>query len=634
VTSRTLLRLSGERRFPVPPLALPAPHHLPPLADLGEIEALALFVKRAQAVKPAFDLTTANAPLVSEICRRLDGLPLAIELAAPRIRLLSPAALLCRLEHRLQTLTGGARDLPARQQTLRATIAWSHDLLTPPEQTLFRRLAVFSGGCSLAAAEAIGNEHGDVGADVLDGAESLVDASLVRQEEGGEAEPRLVLLETIREFAWEKLAERGETAELRRRHAAYFLAIAEEAAPKLRGAEAPTWLDRLDREQDNLRAARRTMEETSAAEDALRLAAALGPFWGARGHLSEGRDWLDQALAHATGVPPPAVRGQALNAAAMLAYWQGDYDQSQARFAEVLPLRPHLADGPVIGDALNGLGNNAAARGDYSHATTLFDEALQLRRALGDDSRVADSLNNLGNLAYLQGRYAQAAALDDEALELRRTIGDQRLLALSLHERGNVAHALGDTAVAGARWQEALMLLRELQDRHGIALVLNALGVLAEEENALDQATARFSEALTLQRELGDQWGIANALSNLGTCALKQGDPSRAKALRGQGLAIRTRLGHKPSIATDFAELALVAMAEGDPNEAVQLFGAADSLCATLGAPLSSEQATGVQALTTLRSQLSAAAFADAWKVGQGRTLAQAIEHALQFAQA
>lgn len=631
VTSRALLRLSGERRFPVPPLALPDPDHLPTVEQVVRYDAVALFVQRAQAVRPDFALTDTNARTVAAICARLDGLPLAIELAAARVRLLPLPALLTRLEQRLTVLTGGARDLPLRQQTLRAAIAWSYELLNPAEQNLFARLSVFVGGCSLDAAEVVCQAQSDPKSDTIEVAESLVDKSLLRQEETEAGEARLVMLETLREFALEQLGKSGEADGQRRGHAEFYLTMAEQAKPELRGPRQQEWLECLEREQNNLRAARSWMEKIGATADLLRLAGALWPFWDTRGRFQEGRDWLEGAIVGSSSTRRPEILADALIGAGTLAYRQGDYGPAQAHFEEALALQPRLRDRQTSADAFNGLGNVAVARGNYTGAATLFEDALSIRRALGDHSRIADSLNNLGNLASLQGQYDRSAALSDEALGLRHRVGDKHLLALSLNERGNAAYALGDVVLAKEVWEEALPLLRGLKDERGVALLLSSLGMLAEGQGDYERATALFKEALALRRAMGDRWGIANSLSNSALCALKQGDPERAKALRGEALALRKDLGHKQGIAIDLTELAVVAAAQGLAERAVRLFAAADSLCASLGASLPSGKPAIKSALAGLKSQLGTDTFTSVWDTGRAMTSEQAAEYALEY---
>jgi predicted ATPase len=505
VTSRAVLRLSGEREFPVPPLALPDPTHLPTLERLTEYEAVRLFMERAQAAKPGFQVTEANAAAVAEICRRLDGLPLAIELAAARVKLLPPQLLLARLSSRLKVLTGGARDLPARQQTLRGTLDWSYNLLDVGEQTLFRRLGVFVGGCTLEAAEAICNTNADLPMDILDGLQSLLDKSLVRQDEDADGDPRFMMLETIREYALEQLEASEEAEEIRRKHAEYYLALAEAAEPELEGPDQMVWLERLAMEHNNLRAVlawsqaevapllpAETISDAHPSEIGLRVAGALRHFWHRRGYLSEGRDWLERALAQT------AVRGKiglrtkvaakALSGAGTLAHVQGDLAVAQSRTEASLAIWQEVGDKHGVANSLNNLGILAALQGDYSMARVRFEESLALRRKLGDKLGIATSLSNLGRVLNSQGDQASARLLLQEAIEIQRQLGNTKGVAYTLNELGNVVRDQGDHNAAHSLYAECLMLYSELKDTWAIACFLEDIASLAVAESKPESA--------------------------------------------------------------------------------------------------------------------------------------------------
>ncbi len=439
VTSRTVLRLSGEREYAVPPLALPDRQVPLRLSILSQYEAVALFLVRAQAVNPRLQMTDRDVPAVVEICRRLDGLPLAIELAAARSKLLSPPALLVRLDSRLALLTGGARDLPARQQTLRATIDWSYRLLDADEQRLVAQLAVFAGGWTLEAAEAICNTEGDLPIDVLDGLQSLLDKHLLQQDEGVNSEPRFTMLETIWEYARERLAESGEEEALRRRHAVYYLALAEAAEPALTGLQQAEWLERLDTEHANLRAVLHWAEERGKAELGLRLGGVLGRFWLYRGYLSEGRQWLAGALAQGHQ-GPTALQAKALRVAGRLALDQGDYAQATALSEESLALSRELGDKRSIAASLRNLGVVARLQGDYGQARALHEESLALFRELGHKVGIAEDLERLAAVARSQGQAARAARLWGAAEALREALGlPWLLLERAVHESHMIA---------------------------------------------------------------------------------------------------------------------------------------------------------------------------------------------------
>lgn len=466
VTSRIPLHLRGEQEYPVPPLALPDLHHLPPLGRLTQYAAVRLFIERAQGVKPDFAVTSENAPAVAEICVRLDGLPLAIELAAARIRILPPQAMLARLHDRLKLLTGGARDLPERHQTLRGAIEWSYDLLSEDEKRLLRRLAVFLGGRTLEAIEQVCNGEGDPsagsgqGLDLLEGVSSLVDKSLLRQEENAEGEPRFLMLETIHEYALEKLEESAEAEEIGRRHAEFFLALAEEAEPQLWGAAQGQWLVRLEAEHANLRAAISRTLARGEDELAGRLAGALWGFWTARDQLREGRRWYAEMLAR-EGLSP-RTRAKALYGAGGLAWRQGELAVAQPLFEESLALCRELEDARGIATALSGLGILAGERDEIDRAQALYEEALARCRELGETGQVATLLNNLGTLADRRQEYARAESLYRESLGLARQAGHADGVSLALLNLAELARRQGDLPGARAHLRESLHNARDI----------------------------------------------------------------------------------------------------------------------------------------------------------------------------
>jgi predicted ATPase/transcriptional regulator with XRE-family HTH domain len=484
-TSRAALRVRGEWAYPVAPLPVPP--------------AVELFVQQARAARPDFALTDENAEAVAEVCRRLDGLPLAIELAAARVTVLSPGAMLARLEHRLALLTGGARDLPDRQQTLRFAIDWSYRLLSVEEHLLFDRLAVFQGGRSLEAIAAICAVDE---LEVLDRMEALVSQSLVRREEGVGGEPRFVLLETLHEYARERLDERGEAHDLARRHAAFFLALAEEAEPQLFGARQGTWLDRLDEELDNLRTALGWAISVRNTETAQRLAGSLGRFWQIRGHLREGRRWLTEALA-LPGEEGSKARAKALNAAGILAFQQGDEGQARALHEAALPIWRALGNPADVAQSLSHLGFVARATGDVAAARPLFEECLAIRRELGDRWGIAQTLNSLGTVERLEGHYAAARAMHAESLAAFRELDDQRTIAVCLVYQGLVARAEGNYAAALDCYCEALSVGRRLANLPFIAETLEGLAIAAAGHGQAKRAGRLFGAAEALRGNLG-----------------------------------------------------------------------------------------------------------------------------------
>jgi predicted ATPase len=464
VTSREPLRVRGEREYAVPPLEVPDLRQPTPLEALSRNAAVALFVERAVAVRSDFALTTENAGAVAQICARLDGLPLAIELAAARVRPLLPEAMLARLDRRLPLLTGGARDLPERQRTLRDTIAWSHDLLDDAERRLFRRLAVFVGGFSLEAAEAVCADEGEPEVDVLEGIESLVAKSLLRQIEGPDGEPRFGMLETIREYGLERLVESGEEEAIRRRHLVFFLTLAKEAEPKLLGREQIAWLRRLDPERDNVRAALTWSRSSDAGEAGLRLAGALAWFWRFRGHVSEGRDSLARQLNLPDGAP--SARARALYGASMLAVLQADYPAARSLGRQSAALFSKLGDRRGVGRALAHVGTATIGAGDHAAARPLLEQSVTICRSVGDRWGLSYALGQLASTVHRAERNLPAAlALRQEAAAIARELGDHWQVGISLIGAAIVVRELGDARRSVALYREALTELRDLDDR-------------------------------------------------------------------------------------------------------------------------------------------------------------------------
>ena len=500
VTSRAVLHLSGEHEFPVPPLTIPDPQHAIP-QTLLEYEAASLFVQRARASRPDFQITAANAPAVAEICARLDGLPLALELAAARSRVLPAQTMLARLTSRLGLLTGGPRDLPARQQTLRKTIDWSYGLLELAEQRLFGRLAVFGGGCSLDAAEVVCRPS-ELGLDTLEGLASLVDKSLLRQWETPDAQPRFGMLETIREYALERLEESGDGPQTRERHTQYCLELAERAEPELTGPNQIAWLDRLELEHDNLRATLHRALDTGDGETALRLAGALMWLWLVHGHLTEGRRWLEQALSAAPNDAPPLVRAKALHGAGVLAWNQIDLAAAESLLTAALDLRRRQGDRRGSARSLGNLATLKVMQQDFAAAQALYEESLALARAEGDGHNVGTILNNLGLLARDQGDYARARTLLEESLATRRQVGDQQGAARAVINLGMVARRQREYARAQTRFEEGLRLADEVSAKDLIAYALEGLAEVARAGGWLRRA-ARLLGAAAALREAG-----------------------------------------------------------------------------------------------------------------------------------
>ena len=542
ITSRAVLHLYGEHEYAVPPLSLPDPKPLPDLGALSQYEAVRLFIERARAAKADFEVTDENAPAVAEICARLDGLPLALELAAARTKLLHPQAMLPRLGNRLKLLARGARDLPERQMTLRGTIEWSHDLLDEGEKALFARLAVFSGGRTLEAIEAVCDAEGDLPVDVLDGASSLLDKSLLRKEEDPDGEPRFVMLETVHEFAREKLEESGKAEETKRAHAEYFLALAKEAEPELWGPDQLEWLERLETEHDNLRTALSWALERGEAELAVQLGGALWWFWSMRGHLSEGRRWLEAVLTMDVRGSP---RAMALAGAAMLAARQGDADRAEEACEEGFRLleRAEQEQGEARVHLCWASGLSALfMRNDHERAKELFEEGLASSRERGIEWGVAGSLMNLAIASGFRGDYGRAKELSEESLALFRKREDKYGMSHCLLNLGATALEEGDLERAATLSRESSAIFRELGARGELAIALLNLGWIGLAEN-LEEAEARLGEALALSREVGESDTILACLEGFGSVAAEREQATRATTLFGATVALREVLG-------------------------------------------------------------------------------------------
>jgi predicted ATPase/class 3 adenylate cyclase len=578
VTSREPLRLRAEREFPVDPLPLPVADRGISVQDALAAPAVRLFVERAQARKPAFALDDANVADVVAICRRLDGLPLAIELAAARVRILTPAALLARLDQRLSILTGGARDLPERQQTLRAAIAWSYDLLVPPERAFFARLGVFAGGCTLEAAEAVCSAAGGLPLDLLDGIDSLVQKSLLRQEEGPGGDPRFTMLETIREFAQERLLELTEADALRQAHADTLLALAENVNRDDLSAEVDL-LNRLEADHANFRQAIAYYTSQGAAGLAkrVRLVAALAHFWRTHGHLAEGRRELEEAIA-AEGDIPPAQCARAIKGAALLAEAQGDLDGAERLNEQVLALLRETGDLVGVADSLTGLGVIARQRGDLKTARSRHQEALDAWRRAGDEAGTAGALLDLGLIRQLEGDYVGAEPALKESLGLFRRLGDDLGEAHALHYLGLHAMATASLPESIKWFGESLRLWHAMGNRQMIATDFSNLGEAQHLSGALDEAERLFREALTLFEALGDPRGRGFVLGQVGLVALDRGNPKEARELLRESLRLLWCAGLRGSAADALQALAEASWRLGELDTAATLLQTANRL--------------------------------------------------------
>ncbi len=543
VTSRHALRIYGEQEFPVSPLPVPDRDFEPSPAASIEWPSVALFVQRASAVRPDFTLTARNVRAVVDICRRLDGLPLAIELAAARIKILPPTDLHGRLERRLELLTGGARDLPERQQTLRRTISWSYDLLTPAEQKLFRRLAVFVGGCTFEAIEAVCNAREDLGVDVLHGVTSLVDNSLLGRPAADEGEPRFFMLETFREYAREQLLQSADADDTARAHAAYMLVLAEEGPLALNPPEREPWLRTCDAEHDNIRAAFHVLIQRHNVEWALRLGASVFRFWEQREHVTEGRETLARVLAIPGAEDPTPLRARALYGASVLADVQGDLVAAEAYSHEAYRIYEQVGDTRGVATTMMAMAWQAQHGGRYEEATALHARTVSLWQQVGETTAVDLARYNMANAARVSGEVGLARSILEDLLASSEARNDLRTVASALNGLGKLAATQADDAGARVLHQRSLMVFRQMADRWGIAQVLTDIAELELQTGRHSAATDAFLDSLAVFRELGHQRGVARQLEQLASCAGRERRDEAAVRLASAAAAIRQRIG-------------------------------------------------------------------------------------------
>ena len=668
VTSRASLRVRGEHLFPVPPLTFPADPRTATPDDMELFPALTLFAQRAHAVKPDVVLP---APLVAAICQRVDGLPLAIELAAARVTLLPPVALLAHLKQGLMVLTGGARDLPDRQQTMHDAIAWSFHLLREREQRLFRELCVFTGGCTVEAVKAVCSDDGDL----LEELGALVDQSLVQSVETTQEEPRVRMLTTLREYGLEQAQAQGEIEALRRRHAEYYLSLAEQAKLSFHRAEQGHWLARLEKDSDNLRAALQWALGHMEVVYGLRLSTTLWWFWYVRGHFGEGRHWLDLFLE--LPLPskdqfPAAIYAEAQRYAGRFAYEQGEYSRAAVLFERGLTLYDTLGDASGKALALAELELVASRQDDLSRAETLGTESLSLFRTLGQMGGVATVLNNLGDVHHKQGAYQRAIAMYEESLALLRAIGDQVTVAGTMTNIGESAVECGDYVSAATRFdesmaicleiedqqhiahnhrcqaylcylqteyqqakalgEESLACFRELGDSHGIIYLLNLLANVVLAQGDIVSASQLAEESIMLAQEHGERGAMAEARMTLARVAQVQGVAARASVLYSESLRQFAALGHRGKLAQGLEGLSLTLSTQEQGEDAARFFGAAAVLREAMGMPLHpADREAHERCISIMRAKLDEETFTAAWSDGQAMPVERILEAVDKF---
>ncbi len=674
-SSRELLGLTGEVAFRIPPLSMPDPRRPPSLEGFTEYEAIRLFVDRAAAVTPGFMLTEDNVAAVAQICQRLDGIPLAIELAAARVRSLSVHHITAHLDERFRLLTGGSRTAMARHQTLRGLIDWSYGLLSDAERTVFRRLSVFVGGWTLAAGEAVCAGHGVDRAEVVDLLARLVDKSLVLMDDQGR-EVRYRLLETIRQYGLDKLAETTEAEVVRDRHRDFYVGFAEAAEEQLLGREQVAALKRLEVDHDNLRTALRWSLARGETEIALRLGSALWLFWDTHGYVREGLEWVDDLLARADALSAYAItpgtqrarakllagagrlrarwseyakaceldaqalaicrelgdqRGmaEALNNIGVGMRYLGNRARSQAAAEESLVLFRGVSDKRGIAHALNNLAELARIDGDLTRARARFEESVPLFEAAEDGRGLSYALDNLGGILTSQGDYTRAETLYGRSLQLAEELGDKHAIATALRSLGGVAHHRRDYARARRFYEDSVTRFREMNDGVCLAKSLSGFAVASHEMGEHEQARELGDRGLTLLREADAKGELALRLNELGRAALTHGDVARGARLFRESLALFAEAHDNPGIITNLADLARVAAARGHPSVVIRLLAAVDAQRRAGGLPSpDADRDACDRAVAAARGQLDAATCDAAWSEGAAMTLEQAVAHA------
>jgi predicted ATPase/DNA-binding SARP family transcriptional activator len=631
ITSRVVLHLRAERVYPVAPLALAASEEMPSLDVLGQIPAVQLFVERARAVQPSFALTSANAEPVARICALVDGLPLAIELAAPRVRVLPVQGLLRRLEDGqggsvLRLLSSGAVDLPDRQRTMHATIAWSYDLLPTEQRVLFRRLGVFRGGCSFEAVAAVCGEIG--GLEALDGLGALAEHSLLVVNDAG-GEPRFDMLETIREYALDRLEASGEGEAIRRRHTNFFVQFAEAVEPKLFGSQQALWMDTLETEHDNLRAALRWSLE-HAPEAALRLSGAVSRFWYGHTHLSEGRQWVEAALARQQAMAVSSARqvAKALHGAGVLCLFQNDYAASHTFLEQARVLYPEHGDTKLLAFVLHDLGGLAMNESNYAQAAAFYQESLALSQEAQDRWLIGLNLYGLGTVLLAQGDMARATTLLHESLAIYRQLGDKGGEASVMISLSSLAQDLGDYRRAAAHAQAGLELYQEVGNKHGASWALSVLADIAQLEGDSGHARSYLEASIALTRESGNTRPIS---AGLGVTAREAGDNERAMAIARERLALVQNIGNKENIIQCLEDIAATAAMQSLTTYAARLWGAVEHVGAVFRHPrvLAARRALIERIVADARRSVDEAVWAAAWAEGRAMTLEQAVAYAL-----
>jgi predicted ATPase/class 3 adenylate cyclase len=622
-TSREAMNCGGEFTYRIPPLTQPDPNQNNTPEELIQYESVRLFIERALSVNPNFRVTNENAPALAEVCSRLDGIPLAIELASARTKILSIEKIYERLDDRFNLLTGGKRTALPRQQTLRALIDWSYDLLSESEKILWSRLSVFNGGWTLEAAEEVCSDETIDKNDILDLLSQLTEKSVIIYDG---TKDRYRILESLKQYGIEKLSERNE---IFIQHLNYFLELSEKAAPELKGENAKIWLDRLEANHNNLQSAIEWGVSNANTEKAAQVASALGKFWNTRGYFFIGIKLFEIILDKSNDLSK-TEKALILNWIGIYNKYLGKYKQSQKFFKESLELRRELRDNHGISVSLNSLGNVTYFIGDYEQAQKYFEESLELRREIGDKYGIASSLGNLGNLAYYRGDYLQAQMYFEESLILSRDLKANILIAGLLFSLGGVALSCGDYEQARKYYAESLILYRETGDKHGIAESLNGLGILATSCGDYEQAQVYHEESLIISREIEFKLAISISLCCLGNVAYKRKDYKQAQKFHKESLVLSRELGYKTLIINSLICVSGIYLFNKNYYNAVKLLSAVEtSLESMIEILFKDEQKNKDEITAILREHLSDEEFEKYWDEGSKLTLDEAAQLAV-----
>jgi non-specific serine/threonine protein kinase len=663
-TSREALNCSGEQIFRIPALTHPEPNSKDTPEQLTQYESVRLFIERALPVNPKFRVNNENSAALAEVCSRLDGIPLAIELAAARIKVLSIEKIYERLDDRFNLLTGGKRTALPRQQTLRALIDWSYDLLTENEKILWSRLSVFSGGWTLEAAEEICSDESINKYGIIDHLSELAEKSIIIFNESKE---RYNILETIKQYGREKLENENQ---IFLKHLDYFLDLAKKAEPELSRSDAKLWLDKLEADHSNFLSAIEWSVENGETEKGAGAAYALAQFWTIRGYHSTGKELLDIIMKKKFELSKSA-EAKLLILAGGFFRQRGDYSQAKKSLEESLDINIELSNKHGIADSFSILGCVAINQGDYEEAKRFFEETLRIKRGFGDKRGIALSLNNLGSVAIHQGDFEQAKEFYKGSLDIKKEIGDKQGIAISLNNLGivaayqgnfeqtkkyyeesldifkeigdkwgishslislgDVARKLGDFEDAEKFFVEGCESFKDIGDKRGVATSLNNLGIITCHLGNYEQARKYLEESLDIRKEIGDKWGISHSLDDLGNVAFNLGDFEQAKNYYFESLAIKKDIGNKSGIADSMSYLGITAIYQENYETAVKLLSASEKIQESIGSVIETNyQKLENETKAKLREQLSEEEFNKYWEEGQKLTLEEAVELAFK----